>query len=92
MRTVAQIIQLKSQSRKKCLKEPLDMLPVFIHLLSLKYQFKNQFAFRNVCSLDATADSITMFHCVSCPGFQEIEPNHSSSVFSALELPNKFIR
>ena len=42
MRTVAQIIQLKSQSRKKCLKEPLDLLPVFIHVLSLKYQFKNQ--------------------------------------------------
>lgn len=57
------IIQLKSQSRKKYLKEPLDLLPVFILVLSLKYhQFKNLSASSNVFDFDTESDSITLFH------------------------------
>lgn len=54
------IIQLKSQSRKKYLKEPLDLLPVFIHVLSLKYQFKNLSASSNVFDFDTKSDSKTL--------------------------------
>lgn len=85
------IIQLKSQSRKKYLKEPLDLLPVFILVLSLWYQFKNLSASSNVFDFDTESDSITLFHLCQLSWFQEIVPNHSSRVFSALERPNKFI-
>ena len=58
----ALIIQLKSQSRKKCLKEPLDLFPVFIHVLSLNYQFKNLSASSSIFNFGTKSDSVTLFH------------------------------
>lgn len=63
-----QIIQLKSQSRKKYLKEPLDLLPVFIHVLTLKYQFKYLSASSDVFNFDTKSDSITLFHLCQLSG------------------------
>ena len=88
---VAQIIQLKSQSRKKCLREPLDVHPILIHLLSLKYPFKNQVASRNACSSDRPAGSAAVSHLCQVSWIPGGQASHSCSVFSVLGPPDRFM-
>ena len=89
---VAQIIQLKSQSRKKCLREPLAVHPVLTHLLSLKYQFKNQVASGNARSSDRPAGSAAVSHLCQVSWIPGGRASRSCSVFSVLGPPDRFMR